>query len=152
MRRIEVAIATSTSCTGPWASDMGKHGQVEVGPEEDCSRNYIAGQLSPSAAGAPPRPRLLEPAARGSMRLARRTPLAARAPAAALSTAVQCALATHTTSERRTRVDRRPQRRPAVVTDNDVRTFAFAAGREREPLVGRRAPNSSSAGTQLGSR
>jgi hypothetical protein len=33
--------------------------------------------------------------------------------------------------------------RPAVVTDDDVRALAIAAGSEREPIVGRRAPNSS---------
>jgi hypothetical protein len=38
-----------------------------------------------------------------------------------------------------------PNGRPAVVTDDDVRTFAIAAGSEREPIVGRRTPNSSGA-------
>jgi hypothetical protein len=35
--------------------------------------------------------------------------------------------------------------RPAVVTDDDVRSLAITAGSEREPIVGRRPPNSSSA-------
>jgi hypothetical protein len=35
--------------------------------------------------------------------------------------------------------------RPAVVTDDDVRSLAITAGSEREPIVGRRAPNSSEA-------
>jgi hypothetical protein len=36
--------------------------------------------------------------------------------------------------------------RPAVVTDDDVRSLASTAGSEREPIVGRRAPNASRAG------
>jgi hypothetical protein len=41
--------------------------------------------------------------------------------------------------------------RPAVVTDDDVRSLAITAGSEREPIVGRRAPNSSLASICKGS-
>jgi hypothetical protein len=56
--------------------------------------------------------------------------------------------ATATTTSKRLGSGARDARsgRPAVVTDDDVRSLAITAGSEHEPIVGRRAPNSSRAG------